>query len=360
MKLKPYQNIPSSGARGVELFEIKGEQYLAIPQLSEDINGDTPNMNGGNSETYVLIYKWQDNKFVEYQKIPSQGNEHTSFYTIADRHFLAVASIRGGANPNFTMDVDSKVYEWIDGAFVYFQAFDTFAAKSCDFFEINSHHYLVYSQGVKEPGVDIEKQCYTQIFRWNDSSFELFQSIPVSWGYETCFFSIEGKFFLALADNLEASKILQWDGTKFELFQEIEAQGGGRDFCHFIHEGSHYLAFANLLHDSSIYKWDNGVFTKVLSLDGVAARSFYAYQDNGNTYLFRTNFISGTRQEPVAKLKSVIYKFNSTCEPVETYDTYGGTDAKVFVRDNKKFAVVSNSLSETIRFDTPTIVYEIL
>ena len=61
MKLKSYQNIPSSGARCVELFEIKGEQYLVIPQLSEDISSDTPNMNGGNSETYVLIYKWQDN-----------------------------------------------------------------------------------------------------------------------------------------------------------------------------------------------------------------------------------------------------------------------------------------------------------
>jgi hypothetical protein len=98
----------------------------------------------------------------------------------------------------------------------------------------------------------------------------------------------------------------------------------------------------------------------VQSLDGVAARSFYTYQDNATTYLFRTNFISGTRQEPVANLKSVVYKFNNSCEVVETYDTYGGTDAKVLVRDNKKYLVVSNSLSETIRFDTPTIIYEIL
>lgn len=42
-----------------------------------------------------------------------------------------------------------------------------------------------------------------------------------------------------------------------------------------------------------------------------------------------------------------------------SYNTYGGTDTKVFTRDNKKFVVVSNSLSETIRFDTPTVVYEV-
>lgn len=360
MKLVPYQNIPSSGARGVELFEIAGDLYLSIPQLSEDIVGDSPSMNGGNSETFVLVYKWQDSKFVEYQKISSPGNEHTAFYSVGNRHFLAVASIRDGKNPNFTMDVSSTVYEWIDDSFIEFQSFNTFAAKSCEFFEIGSQHYLIYSQGVKEPGNDNEKQNYSQIYRWDGSYFEFFQSIPVTWGYETSFFSIENKFFLALADNLGASKILQWNGSEFEIFQEIDKQGGGRDFCHFIHEGSHYLAFANLLHDSSLYKWDNGTFIKIQNLDGVAARSFYVYQDNNATYLFRTNFISGTRQEPVSALESTVYQFDGSCVPVATYSTFGGTDTKVFIKDDKKYAVVSNSLSKSIRFDTPTIVYEIL
>ncbi len=149
MELKEHQLLQTSGARSVEIFEILGERFLAIPQLAEDIAGDPPNMNGGNSEVDVIIYKWQNSKFNPYQRIAALGNEHLSFYNLNDRYFLAVACIRSGKQPDFKMNISSTIYEWHNDKFVEFQKIGTFAAKGCKFFNIEDQHFLCFSEGVK-------------------------------------------------------------------------------------------------------------------------------------------------------------------------------------------------------------------
>ena len=361
MQLSEYQNIQSSGARCVELFEINGETYLALPQLSEDIAGDPPSMNGGNSDVDVLIFKWQNNKFIEYQLISSHGNEHVNFYKLGERYFLAVASIRSGKQPDFKMNIQSKVYEWKDGYFIEFQAIDTFAAKCCQFFNINDQHFLCFSEGVKEPGADNQGESYSHLYQWDGSQFEPFQSLPSTWGYEITFFEINNRYFLAIADNLESSTIYEWNGQQFTPFQQIAKEGGGRHFCYFQISGDHYIAFANLLHESVLYKWDGKAFIKIQVLEEAGARSFHVLEKNNKTYLFRTNFITGTREQPIAEMDSVIYQWNNKqFQQVLTYKTYGGTDARTFERAERTFLVVSNSLSKEIRFQTPTKVYEIM
>ena len=84
-KLEPHQSLETSGARGVEPFELDGRVFLAIPQLSEDIQGDPPNMNGGNSDLDAIIYRWEDGRFAEYQRIPTHGGEAASFFSIGER-----------------------------------------------------------------------------------------------------------------------------------------------------------------------------------------------------------------------------------------------------------------------------------
>ena len=359
MKLTEHQSLPSSGARSVELFKIEGEQFLALPQLAEDIAGDPANMNGGDSDVDVLIYQWRESEFHEYQRIPSHGNEHISFYAFDGRYFLAVASIRSGKQPNFKTSIQSVVYEWQADQFVEFQRFDTFAAKGCKFFSIENQHYIGFSEGVKESETDNDKDINSHLYRWNGEQFEAFQSLPSTWGYDMTFFQMDNRYFLAIADNLAASTIYEWNGKQFPSFQAIEAQGGGRHFCYFTANNQHYIAFANLLHDSTLYCWNGDTFVATQTLTSAGARSFSVLQANNETYLFRTNFITGTREQPVTEMDSIIYQLKGE-QLVETltYKTDGGTDSNTFNDNNRTYLVVSNSLSKDIRFKTPSKIYK--
>ncbi|MCC5791931.1 MAG: hypothetical protein JJT82_04875 [Legionellaceae bacterium] len=360
MKLIEYQRIQSSGARGVEIFNIEGNTFLAIPQLAEDISTDPPNMNGGNSMVDVVIYQWKNKAFDDYQRIVSYGNEHVSFYAFDGRYFLAVASIRSGKSPNFEMNIPSVLYEWQDDCFAILQSFDTFAAKSCQFFTMDNQHYLGFSEGVQEAGMEDAQSLSSHLYHWTGEHFELFQSLPSAWGYDMSFFQIDGCSFLAIADNSTTSTIYKWNGERFVPFQDVAEQGGGRQFCYFSIQNHHYLAFANLLHDSVLYRWDGTMFREYQVLHGKAARNFYVLQRNNQTYLFRTNFMTGTREQPITQMDSTVYQWcNQQFYPIVSYETHGGTESHAFESDNRIFLVVSNSLSQDVRFQTPTIVYEV-
>src|ERR1700691_2899996 len=53
--LTEVQRIPTSGARAVELVHVGGRELLAVPQLARDIPGGSPGMNGGDSDTDLLL-----------------------------------------------------------------------------------------------------------------------------------------------------------------------------------------------------------------------------------------------------------------------------------------------------------------
>ena len=55
--LTEWCRIPTSGARAVEPFELDGTAFLAIPQMSYDRDGTPPGMNGGDSDTDMLILR---------------------------------------------------------------------------------------------------------------------------------------------------------------------------------------------------------------------------------------------------------------------------------------------------------------
>jgi hypothetical protein len=125
--LHPIQEIDTSGARAVAPFDLGGQLYLAIPQLAQDIEGQPADMNGGDSDTFLVIYQHQQNEFVEYQRLPVSGGEDAEFFRIGRRAFLATASIRAGHGP-YSFDVHSTIFEWRNGKFEFFQSVPTFAA----------------------------------------------------------------------------------------------------------------------------------------------------------------------------------------------------------------------------------------
>jgi EPTP domain len=49
--------LQTSGARAVEPFHIDGALFVAVPQLAIDIPGQTPDINGGDSDTSLLVFR---------------------------------------------------------------------------------------------------------------------------------------------------------------------------------------------------------------------------------------------------------------------------------------------------------------
>src|SRR5207253_10124098 len=107
--LRLLQRLPTSGARAVVPFELEGSLYLAIPQLAEDVLGQTPHMNAGNSDIDTILYRWQEGRFHEADRLPVPGGEDAVFFRIGAALFLATASVRTGSGP-YVLNVLPKIF----------------------------------------------------------------------------------------------------------------------------------------------------------------------------------------------------------------------------------------------------------
>src|SRR5580704_11462325 len=114
--LTEVQRIPTSGARAVEPVRVAGRDLVAIPQLAVDVPGAPPGMNGGDSDTSLLLLDRAAGGLAPWATLPAPGGEDAEFFTIGDRAFLAVASIRTGAGP-YELETTSRIFEWQGGRF---------------------------------------------------------------------------------------------------------------------------------------------------------------------------------------------------------------------------------------------------
>src|ERR1700685_3602449 len=104
-----HQRLTTSGARAVLPFYRGGQLQLAVPQLAIDIPGTPAYMNGGDSNTDMLLYRWSGGQFIEDGRLPVPGGEDALAFQIDDVEFLATASIRTGAGP-YDLNTDSVLY----------------------------------------------------------------------------------------------------------------------------------------------------------------------------------------------------------------------------------------------------------
>ena len=124
------QDLPTRGAKGVEHFTINGSLFLAFANYHGDIYKE---------KTSSVIYKMNEptGKFTLYQTLQTRGGFHLEYFSIADKHFLAVANHYDG-----TYQLDSAVYQWNGKRFVVFQKIPTKGGHHFTFFTINREHYL--------------------------------------------------------------------------------------------------------------------------------------------------------------------------------------------------------------------------
>jgi hypothetical protein len=357
VSLAERQRIPTSGARAVEPIAIGGAQLLAIPQLAYDVASQAPSMNGGDSDTDLLLLRRVAGQFVPWGRLAAPGGEDAEFFVIDDRSFLAVASLRCGSGP-YRFDVDSQIFTWQNGQFVLFQTVKTFAAKQWKHWNIGERHFLGLAQGLLLPGLE-HRNLESVIYEWDGSSFVEQQRIPSRWAYNWHPFTVDDTFFVAHAEHLGPSVLYRWDGEHLVPHQTLVPRGG-RAFASFEQDGDAYLLAAGLLDAPILMRWDQDRFQTVQVLEGLGARELAVLQREGALIVIRVNFIVGTPDDPNPVLDSYVYAWDSgRLELVARFPTCGGTDAALVDAGDEVQVVVSNSLSPELRFAADTILYSL-
>jgi EPTP domain len=354
--LTPLQQLPTSGARAAEVFTTAEGTFLAVPQLARDVPGELPYMNGGDSDIEMPIYRWQDGRFIEAETLPLPGGEDAEYFEIDGRRFLAVAGIRTGNGP-YDLDTDAVVYERIDHTWVPLQHFPVFAAKQWFAFSFDSRHFLALAQGAVVDGVVPKHPRESRLFEWNGERFEPFQTFDGQWGYNFAFVSFRGEHYLAYADHVSGSSIQRWNGERF-VPQQTFTENGGRAFRFFETDGTLWMLHANLLKHTTLYRFDGTQFVPEQVLGAAGGRELCLIDGKDARYLVRVCFITGTPKAPVVVPQSEIFRWrDDRFELVGEFETSGATDAASFALDGQRYLVVSNSLSEGIRFRTDSTVY---
>jgi hypothetical protein len=356
--LTPHQTLPTSGARRAVLYTLQQQLQLLIPQLAEDVPGQVPHMNAGNSDIDAPIYRWVNGRFEPAERLPLPGGEDAAFFRIGSEHYLATASVRTGSGP-YDLNVDSHIYKRHGSAWIKAQSIPTFAAKQWHLLTIDSRIFLALAQGVTVPGAQARHPRRSRILEWNGDEFVEFQTLEGMWGYGWADFRIGGEHFLAYADHTSASLLYRWTGKQFEPAQSLADQGG-RAFLSFESDGARWLAFANIGRQSLLYRWDGGQFRQHQVLGGEGGRQFELIRAESGLYLVRICFIQGAPAAPKTALLSQIYRWTrQEFVTVQEFATYGGTDAAAFEADGQKFLVVTNSLTSDVRFRQDTVIYRL-
>jgi len=295
--LTELQRLPTSGARAVASFVLDGVRWLAVPQLAADAAGTPDGINGGTSDTEVLLFQDGPGGFEPAGTLPAPGGEDVEVVELDGRLLLAVASIRTGGGP-YDFATDSTIFEFrgtgTGAGFAPLQVVPSYAAKQWRHFVIDGTHYLALAQN--HPA---EARTPSTVFRWSGERFEPFQELESAAGYNLAAFELDGAHYLAHADHVLPSRLYRFDGVRFAEHQELLATGGGRAFLRFDQDGERYLAVARIDGDSLVLRWDGERFAEHGVLPGGAGgREFALIETPDATYLVRVNFILGTPAEP--------------------------------------------------------------
>jgi hypothetical protein len=353
--LTELQRIPTSGARAVTAFTVDDMELLAIPQLALDVAGAEAGMNAGDSDTDLILLRRQDGVYRPHASLPAPGGEDAEFFTIGERSFLAVASIRAGSGP-YRYTTPSTIFEWVAGSFVAFQSVTTHAAKQWKHWQIGERHFLGLAQGLDLPHIEGPNRN-SMVYEWDGTSFSEFQVIRSTWAYNWHALEVDGQHFVGHADHVGPSVLYRWDGQRLIAHQRL-LERAGRAFESFVRCGISYLLVAGLEEPPSLMRWLDGEFVTVQSLPGLGARELRVVEHHGRLFVIRINFILGTPRDPEPSLRSQVYEWcDGHLAPLVEFPTSGGTDVNVVSNRRELEFVVSNSLSADIRFLTDTVVY---
>ena len=295
------QDLPTRGAAGVEHFTIDGSLFLAFANYDGDIK---------KHKTSSMIYKMDKStgRLSLYQTLQTRGASDLEYFSIANKHFLAVASFYDG-----TFRLDSTVYQWNGKLFVDFQKLSTNGAMQFAYFKKNGENYLAVANYFDGSTRSIK----SVIYKWSSGKFNRFQDISTEGAMACTAFVINGDTFIAFANHYNSqhkysvqSTVFKWSGGHFVKLQSVQTYGA-YDVKSFNINGHTYLTFANHYSgskrnvDSFIYKWNGNKFVLFQSIPTRGGIALFPFVISGHTYLGLANHRGDSRKY---KTQSVVYQ----------------------------------------------------
>ena len=326
------QDLPTRGALDVEHFTIDGSLFLAFANYHGDIK---------KYKTGSMIYKMDNStgRLSLYQTLQTRGAYDLEYFSIANKHFLAVANHYDG-----TYRLDSTVYQWNGKLFVDFQKLSTNGAIHFTFLKVNGEHYLLVAN-FYDGSTHSTKSV---IYKWNSGKFNRFQDISTEGARGCTAFEINGDTFIAFANshkNSVQSTVFKWSGGRFVKLQSLQTYGA-YDVRSFIINGHTFIAFANYYSgskhntDSFIYKWNGNKFVLFQSIPTRGATGWYPFVINGQTYLGVTNYYGDSQK---FNAKSVVYQASGAkFIKYQEISTHGGRGMMSFEYKGHTYLAVAN------------------
>lgn len=196
--------------------------------------------------TYQLdsvVFQWNGQRFMVFQKLPTKGAAHFKFFTSNREKYLTVANRRDES----TYSTESVIYKWNGFKFNKFQEIATEGAMGCTAFGINNVTFIAFANYYNSQQ---KYSVQSTVFKWSGGHFVKLQSLQTYGAYDVKSVNINGHTFLAFACYYSGSSyntdsfVYKWDGTKFVLFQSIPTRGA-LAWHPFVISGHTYLGVAN-------------------------------------------------------------------------------------------------------------------
>ena len=298
-KFTLYQTLQTRGARDLEYFSIADKHFLAVANYYDG--------------TYLLesvVYQWNGKLFVLFQKIPTKGASRVTFFTINSEKYLAVSNYNDGS----THSTKSVIYKWSGSQFNKFQEIATEGAMGCAAFVINNNTFLAFANYYNSQQ---KYSVQSTVFKWSGGHFVKMQSFQTYGAYDVKSFNINGHTFLAFANYYSGSKhntdsfIYKWDGNKFVLFQSVPTRGAVA-WHPLVINGQMFLGVANHYGDSQKYNTNSVVhqasgsrFVNYQEIPTHGASDMTSFEYKGDTYLAVANHYNGQKYN----INSALYKW---------------------------------------------------
>ena len=210
------------------------------------------------------------------------------------------------------------------------ETFETFGANTIKSFTIDDRYFLAV----------LNTSETSMIYEYKDDSYTPFQSLPGNDLTDIAFFMIDSILYFITTDYNHGAVIYQWQALDqaFSQFQTI--RGNGSNGCEYFQVNEkHYLAIANDLEDSRIYIWQNNRFEQIQSIPTQSAQDWEFFEINHIAYLAVANY----RNNDTRNIHSMIYKMNNdTFEPFQSIPTHGARDCEYMMINGDAYLAIAN------------------
>lgn len=294
----PRDNVPSNG---IESFTINNEHFLMMPTATQ--NSDPLNS---------VLYRWNENTqlFESFQYFTARGDSTWDYFTSINPEGIQQHYLISGARFS---DTPLLIYRYENNKFVLYQEINIGNVNDVEIINDNTDQYMFVVTNTLDAIYlwDSVKQNFTE-------QRTIITDTPNRSAHA---FNLDGQIMLAVmglegGDTQAKSHIYIWDKGALKLFQEFMVVRGSH-FLHIHIDNIDYLFMANLGGDLYRYsaKDKKFIFEQTI-LYSTVVYSATTLVHQGNTYL-----VMGTWAQSLNEDTTLVYRYDDILKRFESYQS---------------------------------------